>query len=336
MRHFILAGALALACLRPALAQDCKPLQMLGSAKLEVSDSGVFIDVTVNGKPAKMRLSTAGGVTSFTPEGAAAMGLAPIADSRVVLISSNSKSSESYVVVDDLSVGGAHIVHSQYMILPPSESTSSEIVGMIGTDLLSHFDVEMDFANGKLNLFAQDHCPGKVIYWKHVAVSMVPMTEFQPTRNDSRTSYQGYNKRFEQMWVPVTLDGKPIPAQLSTSGESVMRSSTAKGSFGVDAGSPGSVPLPGLLAEDGYFEHIFDSLVFDGVTITHPHFIIRPNLDAKFARHFRRTDTRLARLDDGAAPQIVIGMSILSKLHLFASFGEHRLYITEAGTPAAP
>ena len=35
MRHFILAGALALACLRPALADDtCKPLQMVTSVPL--------------------------------------------------------------------------------------------------------------------------------------------------------------------------------------------------------------------------------------------------------------------------------------------------------------
>lgn len=336
MRYSVLGGAIALAAIwsAPVLADDaCKPLRMVGSVNLDVLDSHVYANVTVNGKPAKMQLSTAGGVTSFTPEGAAELGLNPISDSRVMLINSKSKSSESYVVVDDLSVGGAHIAHSQYMILPPSEP-AGDVVGVMGTDLLSHFDVEFDFTNGKMNLFAQDHCPGKVIYWKHMAVSMVPLTLFQPTTNDSRTGYQGYLKRFEQMWVPVTLDGKSLPAQISTSGDSQMQSSTAQGAFGVNINSPGSEVTPDTLLDVDTFQHTFSALVFDGVTVSNPRFLVFTPPTAAFARQVRRTDTRLARLNDGSAPHITVGMNILKKLHLFASFGERRLYITEASAPA--
>jgi hypothetical protein len=342
MRHFILAGVLALACLQPALAQDaCKPLQMLGSAGLDIAGDSVIVNVTINGKPAKLLLAPSGGTTRFTPDGAAALGLTPIANSRVILINSKSKSSESYVVIDDMSVGGAHIAHSQFMISPANQSGGSGIVGVMGADLLSHFDVELDFAAGKMNLFSQDHCPGKVIYWKHAAVSMVPLSEFRATANDSRTGYQGYLKRFEQMWVPVTLDGKSISAQLSTSSNSFMQASMALAAFGVDAKSPGSRPMENPMASPDTFDHRFSSLVFDGVTVTNPDFTVFPLNPAAFTREIRRTDTRLARLDDGEQAYIVIGMNILSKLHLFASFGEHRLYITEASgpphsAPAAP
>ncbi len=333
MRHFILAGALALACLQPALAQDCKPLQMLGSADLDVvNGAAAIVHVTINGKPAKMMLGTAGGTTRFTPEGAAALELTPIANSRVILINSKSKSSESYVVIDDLSVGGAHIAHSQFMISPGNQASGSDTVGVMGADLLSHFDVELDFAAGKMNLFAQDHCPGKVIYWKHAAVSVVPLSEFQPTANDSRTGYQGYLKRFEQMWVPVTLDGKAIPAQISTGGVSNMFSDTALAAFGIDANSPGSEPAANALPSDS-FHHKFSALVFDGVTVTNPRFMVYPFHPADYTRRIRRTDTRLARLDDGRPAFVMVGMDILTKLHLFASFGEHRLFITEASGP---
>lgn len=325
-----------LACLGagPAMAADtCKPLRMVGSVNLDIDDGNVLANVTVNGKPAKLLLSTAGGVTSFTPAGAAALGLNPIGNARVVIINSKSKSSESYVVVDDLSVGGAHITHSQYMITPPSANTSADIAGVMGTDILSHFEVELDFAAGKMNLFLQDHCPGQVIYWKHQAVSVVPLSEFQPTTNDSRTGYAGYTKRFEQMWVPVTLDGKELPALISTSGVSSMQTNTALSAFSVDASSPGSSPLPGDLPGSEIFRHKFTQLVFDGVTVTNPDFLVYPFHPAKFTREIRRTDTRLARLDDGDRASVVIGMDILTKLHLFASFGEHRLFITEASGP---
>ena len=338
MRHFILAGAFMLACLGTASAEDCKPLQMLGSADVAVQDGEVFANVVINGKPAKMLVSTAGGTTGFTPQGVTALGLDTIADSRVILINSKSESSESYVVIDDLSVGGAHIGHSQYMVLPTSGAgnADTDVVGVIGPDLLSHFDVELDFGAGKMNLFSQDHCPGKVIYWKHVAVSVVPLSKFQPTSNNSRTGYQGYMKRFEQMWVPVTLDGKDLPAQISTSGVSNMESNTALGAFNVDASSPGSVPSSNPLATPGIFQHKFSALVFDGVTVTNPNFLVYPFHPAKFTRQFKRTDTRLARLDDGDPASIVVGMDVLTRLHLFASFGEHRLFITEASGPPKP
>jgi len=44
-------------------------------------------------------------------------------------------------------------------------------------------------------------------------------------------------------------------------------------------------------------------------------------------------DTRLNKVDDNYAPKLVIGIDVLRRLHLFASFGEHRLYMTEASAP---
>ena len=66
MRHFILAGALALACLQPAVAQDaCKPLQMLGSAALDIAGDSVIVNVTINGKPAKLLLAPLHNLTAW-------------------------------------------------------------------------------------------------------------------------------------------------------------------------------------------------------------------------------------------------------------------------------
>ena len=41
----------------------------------------------------------------------------------------------------------------------------SEGDGILGLDLLSTGDLELDLAHNKLNLFSRDHCRGKVIYW---------------------------------------------------------------------------------------------------------------------------------------------------------------------------
>ncbi|HXS06637.1 MAG TPA: hypothetical protein VN723_07610 [Rhizomicrobium sp.] len=57
----ILAGAHA------AQAQDCKPLQLINSIKLESygSGKGFLVPVEINGVPQKLVLDTGGGTTRF-------------------------------------------------------------------------------------------------------------------------------------------------------------------------------------------------------------------------------------------------------------------------------
>ena len=66
--------------------------------------------------------------------------------------------------------------------------------------------------------------------------------------------------------------------------------------------------------------------------------VIVPDLiGSKDPNNGMRTDTRAKRVDDlEDRPDMLIGMDILRKLHLYIAFAENRLYISEASTPKPP
>lgn len=75
-----------------------------------------------------------------------------------------------------------------------------ELSGTLGPSLLANYDVEIDPAHQKLNLFSQEHCAGKVVYWTRSAVAAVLI------RLDD----------FLHIILPVTLDGQYFEATLDT------------------------------------------------------------------------------------------------------------------------
>jgi hypothetical protein len=71
----------------------------------------------------------------------------------------------------NISLGGTPVAITQYLI-----GGDHRVTVILGLDILTMFDVELDLAHHKINLFAKDHCPGKVIYWtKNAGVASVPM-----------------------------------------------------------------------------------------------------------------------------------------------------------------
>ena len=119
---------------------------------------------------------------------------------------------------------------------------------------MGRFDVEFDFANAKMNYLAPDHCPGKVIYWPTSVLAEVPM------------KYIDHHIR-----VDVTLNGHNFRAILDTGAyNTTLTAAEAKRVFDLSESSPDISNLGGGEGEK-HFEKVFDTLTFDGITISHPH-----------------------------------------------------------------
>ena len=140
--------------------------------------------------------------------------------------------------------------------------------------------------------------------------------------------------------IPVVLNGHTFNAIIDTGAPvSTIMADEAKRVFGLAGPAPGDPTSTG----DGpvAFEHAFDTLSFDGVTIGNPRMIVIPNLvGKKDANNGFVTGSRTKRVDDldATEPPILIGMNVLSKLHLYVAFGESKIYVTPATPPpvAAP
>jgi hypothetical protein len=153
----------------------------------------------------------------------------------------------------------------------------------------------------------------------------------------------------------VTLDGQQFTANIDTGLEySTLNTQAARSRFDVTESSPGSAPVSTLVENDPHrstgkgvsetvtvfgtaaFAHTFHTLTFGGVTVTNPHFMVRPDrVGAHDPDNGYLTGTRVHRLDNDVEPDISIGMDVLSKLHLYFAFPEQKLYVTPAAAPVA-
>ncbi|HEY2033927.1 MAG TPA: hypothetical protein VGH02_09610, partial [Rhizomicrobium sp.] len=61
----------------------------------------------------------------------------------------------------------------------------------------------------------------------------------------------------------------------------------------------------------------FKTLSLNGLTVNHPDILLISNSESDV-------------LGGNASPKMLIGLSILSKLHLYIAYGEHNLYVTPA------
>jgi hypothetical protein len=341
IRDFLASLALLSVCFQsPARADDCLPLRQFASIDAIPGAGGrLLLPVSINGTPQQMLLATAGGITSLRQEAVDAMGLHPIDASHIRLLSSNGTASQSYVQIDFL-LGNIRDPDLQVIVLPPAGNGRAPFAGALAGDFLSLYDVEIDFADHKVNFFSKDHCPGHVIYWHPTAVAVVPISLQKPTADPLRQGYRSYTYRGSHIIVPVTIQGKEFKVALDTSSQtSTMSTDTAKYIFGVTADSPGAVPLGSVDDNPDHkvFSYSFPTLTFDTVTVSNARFRIVPNLTgSKDPNNSGLTESRIFRVDDTYGGDITIGLDVLRHLRLFVAYGESKLYVTPASAPVTP
>lgn len=311
--------AFALACLTaPALADDCGPLTQVNSLDLVAGPNRALIPVSINGVPKLFLLDTGGGISMINGGVAGELGLGQ-RDSGVKMLDLYGHASQKYVSIEKFGVGRQVGENIDLMVSPdPNFGQGTRFVGLFSPDLMGRYDIEIDFGTYKMNYFSKDHCPGKVVYWPHQALAVLPFTFH---RNHIK--------------IPVKVDGKDLTAIIDTGApNTTMNAEAAKRIFDITPESQGNIPLNarGMAAA---FGHVFSTLDFEGVAVTNPHVVIIPQLvGRKDPNNSFRTDTRTKMADDlDDQPDMLIGMDILKKLHLYIAFGEERIFISEASTP---
>lgn len=87
---------------------------------------------------------------------------------------------------------------------------------------------------------------------------------------------------------------------------------------------------------DQEFNYTFHSLSLEGINIANPHLTIIPEqMGTKDYDNTVVTGSMITKANDGMQPEFIIGMDVLSKLHLYIAYGEKKLYITPPDQPVA-
>jgi len=308
--------ALAFACVLPhaAWAADCKALNIVTSLDMTELFPGdvATIPVTVNGVEKHFLLDTGGTFAQIAPAAADALNLQR-QESNIELYAVDGSVSHKSVKVQDFGLGRLH----GGTMLQVSAQDFGEFDGLFSPVPFTAYDFEVNFAAHKLNVLSNDHCEGKVVYWPAQALAVVPIT----IKNLHVT-------------VPVKLDGKDFIAVVDTgSSHTNIRQDAALSAFGLRPDSPGMV-ANGHIGKDENavrYNYPFKTLTFEGVTVSNPKVAILPNLMNRNADQSHKINSLIERHSDAVGlPEVIVGMDVLSELHLYFAFKEKRLYITEA------
>jgi hypothetical protein len=227
----------------PAFAQPdkCGPLKRIATLPIEYieNDTRPLVPVTINGTPARMLFDTGGNVTSVAVSVVQRLGLKPL-KSNTALHGLSGRTSQLAVKLDSFGIGPLRGDEQHFQIAPDDVGGDWEPYdGILANDVLQQYDIDLDFDANAVNLFATDHCPGNVVYWKADGVAVVP--------------FEIYAK--SSIAFPVTLDGKKLLAVLDT------------GAFNTTLDQSDA---------SGFSASQFKELSFPGVTVKNPKIYVRP------------------------------------------------------------
>ena len=319
-----LSGLLALAglVLLPdrGWSAECGPLKLINQVQLQPMKEGGrdLIPVSINGVEKLFILDTGTGITTVSRTVADELKL-PVRQGDYTLYDMAGNISRDQAAVKEFAFGRARLNDTFLPVLSMS-------VGLFGVDFLKAYDTDLDFGSDTLRVFSPDHCPGGVLYWQAPATGVVPI------RVDDNT-----------ITVLVTLDGHEIHAIIDTgASQTTMSQDIARSVFGLTLGAPGVDEVRDIPGAPGYkvYAHTFTSLSFGDIQVNNPRVNLMPDLMGRneerqqLAGNRARTEKDLIKM-----PELIIGMNVLRKLHVYMAFKEGRLYVSPAsvaGTQGAP
>ena len=278
---------------------DCK-LTQVAELPMTLKAGHVVVPASANGKDLSLGIDTGGYGTSLTKEGIAKLGL-PYAARLGAIIPAGGGAwvSEGDVHLDSLRIGTVEFGR-RYV---PELETLSIVDGLIGPDILSRYDVELDSAAETFRLFKPHPCAGHAVSWTD-AFTAVPFT----------LTANGHVR------VRVTVDGRAADAILDTGAPiSVLSTKDAEALFGltthsagVDAANPVSGPAWGGAVHA--YSARFKTLTLGGTTIANP------RMELIEGRNFLGKDYAA----------LVLGNDILSHFHLYIAYRQQKLYLSDA------
>jgi Aspartyl protease len=311
--------ALSLSAAR-ADAPSCS-LGLMASLDMTMLPEGhVEVPLSLNGTTYQFMVDTAGIFSKISENAVKQLGLSET-PTNMELYGVKGKLHLSAVDVASLKLGNNEAKHFHLAVQGDEMFGGKKYDGVLAADLLTLFDVEFDFKGKKMNLFSQDHCPGKVVYWTQAGYAEIPF------RLTAGPLGQGNN----HIVLTMALDGHDVTTDFDTGSNTTwLGRRTASQIFSVDDKSTGVERVPGSPDSDPVYVKQFAQLKLGGVAVQSPVIEILPDRsdDAFRMEHSEKSrDDPIygARLEH---EDLTLGMNVISKLHVYIAYKERKLYVT--------
>jgi predicted aspartyl protease len=303
------AGLLALA----AGAAGACTLRTVGELNVDLSRRAPIVDGEINGAKVKVMIDTGSSVTMITAPAAKALGLIGAPTPGGYVFGIGGKTDTYATLLKSLKIGTLTGSDLPPIMVGGALAGEPDIAMLLGSDLLSQFDVELDLADHMIRLFRADGCtPPQLVYWN------------KPYSQATLESGAGFD-------TEVTLNGRRVLATLDTGASaSLVDAQTAAG---VGAATPSHPQLVvtglGPAQREGWNDD-FASVAIGDESIAHARIEV-----ADFARDFAEvdgtTDTRISRHD--GAPTMLIGDDFLRAHRVMIDPKNHVIVFSYTGGP---
>ena len=302
-----------------AQATDCQ-LKQYASLDLAVLRNGfLVVPVTIQGSPVAMILNTANPFSSVTETAAGSLALQLKSLPSGAKVRSGMRQIDKLAIAKEFSIGGVRFKSAEFMVIPNDTFDPHQgvvpLVGILGMDVLGHFDVELDASNRKMNLFSQDHCPGHTVYWSN-SYDSVPI----------RLGELG------ELYFPMELDGKKIETTLATGNQTTSLSTdVTRKLYNFDSHSP---DIENETDAGGRRTASYRAMKLsgEGIQIINTHILLIDRPPNDFCSLGSRSGAAAYEGCLGAHP-LQLGLNVLTKLHLYIATKEKVLYFTPAEAP---
>lgn len=289
----MMVAALAAGAAQAEEAKDCRLTRFSEIPITTLPDGRFTVPITLEGRTLNFLVDTGGAVATITSAQAYNLGL-PVMEAAGGLRAVAGGKLSNFTRVGKISLGGIQGQNLDVFVDPELPDGAD---GTLAPDMMKHFDVDFDLMHGKLNLFSQKHCKGQVVYWTKSGHVVLPMDIVSSGHIE----------------VPVSVDGIKVSALLDTGARTSVISMRALKKLGISETSPGLKEVTEAGSRYKMYDYPFQQLDFDGISVAKP---------------------RIQIVSDNFLPgrtDMLIGVTILRRLHLYIAYDEEKLYVTPAG-----
>jgi predicted aspartyl protease len=192
----------------------CAPPRELSEIPLLRLGHEEIVPVEIDGEPAGLMLDTGVQVTTVTPQAVHELHLSRFGGFGMLAGIGGVVLTPAFTI-DALKIGATTVIGEPALVIPLSNSPldAYPVYGLLGQDILSHWDLDFDAAHDMLRLYAPQRCDDPPAPWGGPAQTVrMPVTE--PRTTDTLT---------------VSLDGNAIDAVLDTGASSSIVTRSAAG-----------------------------------------------------------------------------------------------------------
>ncbi len=251
----------------PAFAQACLR-QKLAEAPLRDDDGFISMPVAIDGRAASLLVDTGSDTGLLTEAAAAGLGLERDPDRQMLLRGTGGIGRRvPNVVLPSLAIGGMRLAGSSVPVgtLPAMPVVEPPVAGLLGADVLSRFDLELDLPHRRIG------------FWR---IGTGSIACAPPPGRDGSFDAIALRRDGDRLELDARLDGKPISVLVDTGARSRILSTTAARRLGVDGdrlgADPGGVNAGIDLHPTEYHWHRFRQLVIGTETTRDPVLTVAP------------------------------------------------------------